>query len=250
MPHDQSTNHPTRLKESTDLYQTTNRGLPVESEEITDDDFPIGMLPGHGSEHNVNTVVQPSITVQAAIHRLKVTAMDPTHKYSNATGEDAMSWRWRFNNNDPKRIPTNIKGLDLVVAKDSVDYYAFLVKGKEPQGYVKFEGRLAVPSPWHGVVFTPHSYVREKYRGKGYITSVYQWFLKAGHGLLASDKHSPLASALWKGLLAKYPHQFLNHTPNEAYPFKKAPGDTGKNNTVALVTPNEQMLKKLLKGID
>lgn len=59
-----SVNHPVEKHESTDLFQTTDYGI--------ENDIPIGMPHSEQSVHNVNTVVQPSITVQA-VHRLKAT---------------------------------------------------------------------------------------------------------------------------------------------------------------------------------
>jgi hypothetical protein len=175
--------------------------------------------------------------------------MDPTHKYSNATGEDAMSWRWRYTDNH-KRIATDIKGLDLVVATDRKDYYAFLVKGNQPQGYVKFEHLSYVPSSWQDQVFTPHSYTREQYRGKGYITSVYQWFLRAGHALLAAESHTSAASALWKGLIAKYPHRYLLKIRDAEHPFVPVDKDDATINTTVLLAPSTRSLNKLLKDMD
>ena len=68
-----SVNHPVR---HTDLFQTTDYG--VESDTYQNEgELPIAMPKGNGSEHNVNEVIQPSITVQsrafikAAIKRLK-----------------------------------------------------------------------------------------------------------------------------------------------------------------------------------
>jgi hypothetical protein len=263
MPRRDSINHPVRRtmkpRESFELYQTCDRGFPVEAgdEELYEDhdaeDIPIGTLPGAGaSQHNVNTITQPSITVQSSIRRLKATeveAMDSTLNYSNAEGERAMDWRWRFLGDDKKIIETEIDGVYLVVGTDKMDYFVFLVKDGGPQGYVRFQLRLAVPSHWQKLVFTPHSYIRTAYRGKGYISSIYKWFLNsAGRALLSSDKHSAKASALWKGLMGKYPHQFLNPAPATPYGFVPANEDDKTDKTVVLIA-KAPLLKKLLTGI-
>lgn len=59
-------------KKSTSLFQTLDRGYG-EQHNATDGEVPIGMPKGDNSTHTVNDVVQPSITVQAAIQRLKAT---------------------------------------------------------------------------------------------------------------------------------------------------------------------------------
>jgi hypothetical protein len=79
MPGHNSVNHPVRRtvkptenKESFSLYQTCDRNVEADvDQDVTQDDVPMGMPPlSGGSVHNVNTVVQPSITVQSTA-RLK-----------------------------------------------------------------------------------------------------------------------------------------------------------------------------------
>lgn len=77
MPSSNSVNHPTRMKDkpktSTDLFQTTDRNFAAVEDVQEQETYPIGMPKGDNSDHTVNDVVQPSITVQAAIKRLKAT---------------------------------------------------------------------------------------------------------------------------------------------------------------------------------
>jgi hypothetical protein len=70
---------------STDLFQTGDRNFASEDE--SEDDLPDaevlespGFPLGVGSTHNVNTIVQPSITVQGSIHRLNFTKVQTVTK--------------------------------------------------------------------------------------------------------------------------------------------------------------------------
>jgi hypothetical protein len=183
-----------------------------------------------------------------AAHRLL--AMDPRLKYDSTEGEYAMSLRWRHLENK-KFISTDNPEFRLVVGKAQLDYYVFILQkgaADTPVGYVRFQVRLGldVPEKARYKVYTPHSYLRKEFRGKGFISSIYKWFLNSsGNCLLASYRHSPDASVLWKGLLAKYPHVFLTENLGKYY---VAPKDSKKKDTTALVgiTKNLNPLMKAL----
>lgn len=191
--------------------------------------------------------------LQTSIKRLKATtvqAMDSTHEYSDTEGEDAMRYRWDHLR-DQKKVKTSVPGLTIIVGTGSgsggYDYYAFLVVGDHPQGYVRFQYRFGIPSWWLKKVYTPHSYIRRSYRGLGYISSLYKWFLSSGRALLCSFEHSSDASALWNSLLSKYPHVFVRHTQKDQFVVVDA--DDKTDSTSALIATTQELLNKLIEGL-
>lgn len=174
----------------------------------------------------------------------RLLAMDPYHEYEDWEGEYALDNRWA-RLKDKHYIKTNTE-YELVVGHDRLDYYVFIVTPEDSNGtpfdihgYVRFERVLTIRVGWQGLVFRPHSYMKPDYRGRGYISSIYKWFVNSGHCLVASYSHTPSASILWKSLIAKYPHFFVRNTrgtdPNRKLDYIVTDADDGTANTIAVI---------------
>ncbi len=172
----------------------------------------------------------------------RLLAMDPYHEYEDWEGEHALKGRWTALK-DKHVIKTDTQ-YELVVGREWKDYYVFITTPSTTDdpilhGYVRFEKVLTIRVGWQGLVFRPHSYMKPDYRGRGYISSIYKWFINSGHCLVASNSHTPSASKLWKSLISKYPHFFVKDVrgtdPTRKLDYVITDADDGTDNTIAVV---------------
>jgi hypothetical protein len=55
-----------------------------------------------------------------------------------------------------------------------------------------------------GPVFEPHSFLDAKYRGNGYVESIYRWVLDSGFTLVSGENQTKYSNGLWKKLAKDY----------------------------------------------
>jgi GNAT superfamily N-acetyltransferase len=205
-------------KVSDSLYQTDDRDLEQDADLIEDHDspqVPMGLPPGLGpSVHNVNTVVQPSITVQGSIYRLKATeeleAM-PIKKGVNFS-KSLFRQDLKFIQNELTRYNVSFLG-----KKNDLSLY-WLKNRKAPLFYFKnlegnIIGYLDVDASANNTV--RGVYLDDSYRGQGLGTVLYLAAIKYLKKLRSSNNIGIMAVRSWKSV-SKY---FKVHLHLDEYPY-------------------------------
>lgn len=95
-------------------------------------------------------------------------------------------------------------------------YSVIILENNEPIGFVFFKepDRFTSTKRIPADTYTPHSGIKHKHTGKGYISAVYKWFLNAGHNLITGHEQTAASNALWKSLSRSYELQFISNDGN------------------------------------
>lgn len=115
-------------------------------------------------------------------------------------------------------VDTNIPGVTLEVSEFSYKFTVLIVNKGRYVGYVDF----VRPDHTHNDVFsynlktwTPHSGIIKSHAGRGYVRSVYRWFLDAGHNLVTGHEQTEASNGLWRSLARFYPIVFFDGQTGE-----------------------------------
>jgi GNAT superfamily N-acetyltransferase len=219
-----SVNHPTRMSDkkntkSYDLFQTTDRSFSDQGkpDEPDEKQYPMGMPHGDNSDINVNDVVQPSITVQAAIRRLKLTAQPikkgsnfPESKYKRAVFHLELALR----KSQPRDLGEK-DGLSLRYVKDQFGDHLIYLR----DDHLKIVG-LLMATKGRAV---SNVFVLPKYRGQGLGTVLYLGAIHVLGKLKSSYDIGTMAVRTWKSV-SKYHRVTLVDAEDHSVDFEWGPG--------------------------
>lgn len=180
-----------------------------------------GMPTGTG----VNNLAMPGLAQHGST---EVCALNDEYDLNFERAAHLMGVRFNESRNWKTRtVNTNQKGLKLLVRVNQFgdEYRVFLAEDRSavkafilPSGktaaplvaYARFLTPPELPHQLTRIVFEPHSLVVDRYRGRGFMRTIYSWFLDSGHCLISTSSHTKDAGKMWDWLASKYKRVFVN----------------------------------------
>jgi len=206
------------VKESTDLYQTGDRDFS-EEDSTEEDQLPMGLPPGIGpSVHNVNTVVQPSITVQSSIRRLTA-----TKQVESMPIRKGVNLSKKHFNQDLKFLERDLTKFNVspLGKKDGLALF-WLHDRRLPTFYFRNEqkeivGYLTVSTAENNTV--SGVFLDDRYRGHGLGTVLYLAAIRVLKRLRSSTDIGIMAVRTWKSISKYYPVKLCNDADDSRVPY-------------------------------
>lgn len=124
----------------------------------------------------------------------------------------SLSWRSIDQLGKPSEtVQTTIPGTVLRIHKRQRGYTIIVSVDGKAVGFVDFvKPKPLVGSEFHPNVYTPHSGIKKSHTGRGIISTIYRWFLDAGHSLITGFEQTQASNAMWRSLARNYDWQLLD----------------------------------------
>lgn len=111
-------------------------------------------------------------------------------------------------------VKTSVPGITLEIHDYGNKYVTIIKDQGKKVGFIDFvEPNQVYDSRFNfnSHTRTPHSGIRETHTGRGYISTIYRWFLDAGHNLVTGHEQTESSNAMWRSLARSYPIVFFDN---------------------------------------
>ena len=140
------------------------------------------------------------------LHELELRGKD---RYDYKDVGASLSWRSKEQLGPPDlTVKTNTPGIVLRVYNMETAYKIVVSDDGKPVGFIDFvrpanlAGKPAKKLAAN--TFTPHSGIKKSHTGRGIVSTIYRWFLDAGHNLITGHEQTEASNAMWKSLARHY----------------------------------------------